>query len=392
MYPSIANELNGLFIHHQVSELVKQGCNIRVISAIPWVPFPLIFLSKKWLKYSKVPKRSFLEGVEVYYPRYLAFPRSLFFKSSGFRMFLGIKNLIEKIYESFKFDLIHVHVSLPDGYAGMRIAAKYKKPLILNIHGQDFQRIIFKNRRCREKVRQVTHFSRKTICVSSKLKNIGEQLLKIDKNKLIVINNGIDLNIITRCYDRKIYDEYKDKRLLLSISNLINIKGIDYNIRAMARLLKKHHNLIYFIIGDGKERYSLEKLAKDLNINSNVKFLGYLGYRKTMEYISICDVFSLPSWEEGFGVVYLEAMAHGKPVIACKDQGISDIIKDGENGLLIKPKNVEMLVEAIDFLISNPKKAQKIGDRGRKMVLNNYTWEKNVQKTIKIYNEVLGSN
>ena len=111
-----------------------------------------------------------------------------------------------------------------------------------------------------------------------------------------------------------------------------------------------------------------------------------------MQYLSICDVFSLPSWEEGFGVVYLEAMAYGKPVIACKNQGISDVVTDGETGLLVEPKDINTLINAIDFLLSNPEEAQKIGEKGRKLVLENYTWEKNAQKTIKIYNEVLGFN
>lgn len=84
-----------------------------------------------------------------------------------------------------------------------------------------------------------------------------------------------------------------------------------------------------------------------------------------MEYISICDIFSLPSWKEGFRVVYLEVMVHGKPVIACRGEGIDGIIRDKENGLLIKPKDIDNLAEAIDFLLSNLKKSKEIGQRAK---------------------------
>jgi len=82
-------------------------------------------------------------------------------------------------------------------------------------------------------------------------------------------------------------------------------------------------------------------------------------------------------------------MAHGKPVIACRGEGIEDVITDGEAGLLVKPKDVESLVEALDFLLSHPEEAQAMGERARTLVLENYTWEKNAEKTIKVYEEVL---
>jgi len=101
------------------------------------------------------------------------------------------------------------------------------------------------------------------------------------------------------------------------------------------------------------------------------------------------DIFSLLSWREGFGVVYLEAMAHGKPVIGCQGEGIEDVIAHGKNGLLVKPRDIDSLVEALDFLLSHPEEAKAMGERARKLVLENYTWEKNAEKTIKVYKEVL---
>jgi glycosyltransferase involved in cell wall biosynthesis len=129
----------------------------------------------------------------------------------------------------------------------------------------------------------------------------------------------------------------------------------------------------------------------NLGVDSQVEFIGRLSHEKVMKYMAEIEIFSLPSWLEGFGVVYLEAMAHGKPIIACQGEGIEDVITHGETGLLVEPKNVESLVEAIDFLLSNPEKAKSIGERARNLVLEKYTWEKNAEKTIEVYREVLNA-
>lgn len=131
MYPSTFNEINGIFVHQQVKELTKQGCKMKVISPIAWTPFPIKYLRKKWKAYSKIPKRINWDGVEVCYPRYVEFPKALFFASSGDRMYWGIKETVDKIYQEFSFDLIHAHVVLPDGWAGMKVAKKYKKLALL---------------------------------------------------------------------------------------------------------------------------------------------------------------------------------------------------------------------------------------------------------------------
>ena len=108
--------------------------------------------------------------------------------------------------------------------------------------------------------------------------------------------------------------------------------------------------------------------------------------------MAIADIFSLPSWREGIGNFYLEAMAQGKPIIACQGEGITDVIENNRTGLLVKPKDVKSVTTAIAFLLENPQKACEIRERAKKLVLKNYTWEKTVQNYIKIYEELLVNN
>jgi len=383
MYPSTFNEIGGIFVHKQVKALAAKGVEIQVISPVPWTPFPINYFKSKWKKYSEIPQKVIHEGIEVYYPRYLEFPKSLFFASSGIRMYKGIKKIIAKIYEDFKFDIIDSHVALPDGYAGMKIAKKYKRPLFVTIHGQDFQDSIFRDKKCRRNIERVVNFSTKTIVVSNKLKKIGEKYLQVNSNKIVVIPNGISVSDI---YGEKSknFQGYKEKKVILSVSHLIKTKGIDLNLKAIAKLKKKYPDIIYLIIGEGKEKKNLEALVNKLNLQNIVKFIGEIPHHKVMKYMAVCDIFSLPSWMEGFGVVYIEAMAHGKPVIGCQGEGIEDFVEHNKTGLLVKPRDVDSLAEALNFLLSNSNKARIIGKRACKFVLDNYTWEKKAEKILEI--------
>jgi glycosyltransferase involved in cell wall biosynthesis len=249
-------------------------------------------------------------------------------------MYLGIKELVAKIYQEFQFDLIHAHVALPDGYAGMKVAQKYKKSLIVTIHGQDFQQTIFKSKKCKRNIEKVINFSEKTIVVSKKLKKIGEKYLQVNNNKMIVVPNGINIDDIYT-EKSKISQEYHGRKIILSVSHLIKTKGIDLNLKVISKLKRKYPNIIYLIIGEGKEKKNLEDLVNKLNLQNIVKFIGEVSHHKVMKHMAACDIFSLPSWNEGFGVVYLEAMAHGKPVIGCQGEGIEDFVEDGKTGILV---------------------------------------------------------
>jgi len=389
MYPSTFNEVGGIFVHQQVQELQEQGCEVKVVSPVPWSPFPVKYLSKKWKRYSDIPDKMIWDGIDILYPRYLSFPRALFFAFSGQRMYRGIKNCVAKIYQEFRFDLIHAHVALPDGYAGVLLATKYHKPLVVTIHGRDFQHTVHRNAACRRAVSYVLNSASETICVSRKLQQLSIKSLGI-RDKLIVVPNGIEpQDVLSRPAE---FAKQQEKCLtLLSVSNLFQTKGVDLNLYALQRICKKYSELRYVLIGGGSEEKELRKLVKELGLERQVEFLGRQPHNRVMAYMAACDVFTLPSWNEGFGIVYLEAMANGKPVIGCQGEGIEDFVENGKTGMLVRPKDVDSLVEALDFLLSHPEEAKVMGERARKLVLKNYTWEKNAKKTIEVYKDVLNA-
>lgn len=381
MYPSTANSVLGIFVHKQVQKLISEGCKVKVICPVPYVP-KFFKISSKFKNYIEIPDTAVLDGVEIFYPRYIEFPKGLFLQYSGYFMYLGIKKLIKKIYKDFKFDVIHAHTAIPVGFAAMLLSNSYKTPFVVTIHGQDFQYTINKNHMCRKNVMRVLKNSNKVITVSNKLKNIIKT--KDISEKIVVINNGIN----PEEYVNNQESQFNKEEVILSVSSLIKTKGIDLNIKAMSILLKRYPNIKYYIIGDGEESKNLKKMVHDLGLTENVFFLGKLPHGEVIKYMSKCNIFSLPSWQEGFGIVYIEAMTNGVPVIGVKGQGIEDVIVHDENGFLIEPHNIEHLVKTIEYILTNKEKASIIGEEGKRSVLNEYTWLRNAQKTINIYKEI----
>ncbi|MBU5225738.1 glycosyltransferase [Clostridium senegalense] len=387
MYPNNYNENNGIFIHKQVKALKssKEDVNIKVISPIPYTPYILTLLSKKYKGYYNIPKKAIWEGVEVFYPRVVWLPKNLNFRSSGEILYKGIKKITSKLYKEFKFDLIHAHVALPDGYGAVMLNEHFNKPLLTTIHGQDMNYTVNLDENFKNKVVHVFEKSNKVIFVSNKLKREAENITG-KKNNYAVIPNGIELNDIVSKKSQSIYQEFHGKRYILVVGNLIKTKGIDYAIRAFSNIHNDYEDLNLVIIGRGIERESLEKLAFENGVADKVIFKGALPHNIVMEYMKNCYIFVLPSYKEGFGVVYIEAMAQGKLVIGCKGEGIEDVIEDFKDGILMEPRNLEDLTNKIKYVLENDSIRKDIERNAKIKVETKYTW---TQSANSLYSEYL---
>ena len=159
------------------------------------------------------------------------------------------------------------------------------------------------------------------ITVSRALQSYERKMLNIPENKIKVIYNGIDLpKLQEKQLDiRKEWGISSNDILVGTVARLIPSKGIDFLIRAVPKVLEKHSNVKFMIVGDGPEDGKLKKLAKEINCENYIIFTGYI------EYVWYCyrafDIFVLPSLSEGLGIAVLEAMVSGKPVIASNTGG-----------------------------------------------------------------------
>ena len=367
-------------VYEMVKEAIKQGYEIKVVCPLPWVPPFLRRFKKEWHNFAVVPRRMRWNGIETFYPRYVTFPKSLFLASAGTRMYYGIERVVLEIWSSFHFDIVHAHMGFPDGFAAMLVAQKYKRNLVVTIRGSD----MLKKGKAWRAIQRVCQQANKVLTPSPHLALRIKEQLGVEPT---IIPNGIDKKKVFTG-ESQLRQLYKGKTVVLSVARLLPSKGIDLTLRAIQTLKAEFPELHYIIVGDGPERQKLQQLAVDLGIRSSVEFVGWQPHEKTMEYMSICDIFCLPSWQETFGLVYLEAMAHGKPVIGCLGQGVDGIVTQGQTGMLVPPRDVESITCTLRYLLHNSTKRREIGQQAKRLVVENYTWEKSAQKLAAVYQEV----
>ena len=143
------------------------------------------------------------------------------------------------------------------------------------------------------------------------------------------------------------------------------------------------------IVGEGREKSNLMSLAYRLGIASRVLFLGRQPDTKLPSLYAIANVVALPSVtrREAFGIVLLEAMASGKPVVASAIPGVSELVEDGKTGFLVPPSNPPALAHALRSLLRDKRSAKTMGDNGRVLVKNKYNWDRITQEFLELYSE-----
>lgn len=165
---------------------------------------------------------------------------------------------------------------------------------------------------------------------------------------------------------------------LLTISRMNTAdsdKGIDHVITALPAVRAQVPDVNYVVVGDGTDRPRLEHLAAKHNVTDIVQFAGRVSDEQLHAYLHATDVFVLPSRKEGFGIVFLEAMAYGKPVVAGAHGGSPEVVADGETGILVRNGDQDALVEALTSLLLNPEMRRKMGDAGMHRVQTVFSYD-----------------
>lgn len=259
-----------------------------------------------------------------------------------------------------------------------------KKPYLVYAYGKDIS--VKKNS-------LLSRIWKKTLISFALKKSKGViTISQFSKTKLIELGvQNIKIEIVNPCIkEGKFYHsieegisikrryQLENRKVLLSVGRLVERKGYDYVIKSLPLVLKQIPNTTYLIVGSGTEKGQLCQLVNSLKLEENVVFTGYAPDNQLNSYYNACDIFIMPSRElpgdvEGFGIVYLEANACGKPVIGGKTGGIRDAIIDRETGLLVNPYDIKEISSAIIRLLSDTKFAEKLGEQGFKRVKDNFS-------------------
>jgi phosphatidylinositol alpha-1,6-mannosyltransferase len=166
---------------------------------------------------------------------------------------------------------------------------------------------------------------------------------------------------------------------------------MDTLISALPRLLHEWTDLQLVAVGEGDDQAWLEQLAEGCGVRRHVHFFSGLTYSELAACYSACEIFALPSSGEGFGLVYLEAMARGKPVIGGSHGGAPEVIDDGRTGYLVQHGDAPQLATSIETLLANPDLAREMGARGRERVNRDFKFSVFAKSLKKIFRELCES-
>ncbi|MBD2297079.1 glycosyltransferase [Nostoc sp. FACHB-190] len=395
MFPNSHQPNSGCFVAEQVKALRElEGLDVRVVSGQPFwcnTKNPVKF-AKLLLQYGKALRSTnwFLhEGTPTLFVPYLVGKPLFPFRFHGFTYKLAIALLAKRIHKVFNFDLVHAHTSYLDGFAGLHLARQYKKPLVITEHTNPFSYLTSK-----QIIKQITknslHNANMVIGVSQSLtQEIINFLSDSSGYKINTISNGVDINLfhITELQSRNISN--KKVLRLLCVTALEEYKNIFCLLKSFQLLREtlKQIDVKLTVVGGGSLEESIADWIAQNGLNDYISLLGRQSRYEVAKLMrEDCDILVLPSRSETFGVVVIEALASGKPVVSTRCGGPESIITEPYLGELCENDNPLALALAIEKVWSNIEKypAQII----RQFVVDNYSFERLADNLIKLYQNI----
>jgi glycosyltransferase involved in cell wall biosynthesis len=362
-YPFIGGVEN--YVYYLSKELVKLGHDITVICANEPV-------SKK---------QEAIDGIEIKRLSY-------FGKIANTNITPQLPFALSKE----EFDVIHTHVPTPWSADWSNVISKFKKkPLVVTYHndiiGDGIANYIagFYNSTALKSLLGKAD----KIIITQPNYMYSSPYLGNYKDKIEVIPNGVDVDKFKPINIKK---EENSIFFLSLLDEFHKYKGLDYLLNALKIVKLEIEDVKLIVGGKGKLLDYYRSMVNEMGLGDNVEFHGFIPDEKIVEYYSKCSVFILPSIsskQEGFGIVALEALACETPVISTEIVGVAADVKESNSGIIVPPKDVDKLADAILKILSNKESSFKMGINGRKLVEEKYTWASIAKMAEKVYRELI---
>ena len=366
------NLINSKFVKTQVNALKDSFDNVYVIAVLSY-----------YYKFTDIGKYCHdyeYDNVHVYFPYKFFIPLRFTRKFLIDFRYKAVIDVIEK--NNLKFDLVHGHMTQPSGLICMKLHEKFHVPYVLTIHenGLWFADEI-----------KLGHYS-----IIDSWKN-ADALIRVNKNDIPLLKEWNENSYyIPNIYSPKYYPiekDYcreklgisKDAYIIFSLGNLIVRKGFNYLIEAVSLLNDTEKEMYCYIGGKGKEEKHLLELISQLHMDRYVHLIGRISDEEVKLWMNAADIFVLPSLNESFGVVNIEAMACGTPVISTNAGGVPSIICDSKYGLMAEPGDVSDLIRCITEAYGT-KWDEKII---REYVENTYSQKAVAKQLLDIYDSIM---
>lgn len=340
--------------------------------------FPLQQL-KRFSSIYKIDKTGLPRNVQIFQTPVKYFPTNKGYENIGQKHLDSVNKLIRD--RNIAFDLVHAHFTWSSGYVGAKLKEQYNIPFIVTAHGYDIYDLPFRDAAWREKIEYVLNTADSIITVSNSNR---EYISKLDVDTAVhVIPNGFKGDLFyarNKSECRRALGLPLDQTILLTVGNLESVKGHRYLIDAVGAICKDRNDVICVIVGMGKEIQTLWNQVRSAGLEKKVLLAGGKNHVEIPLWINACDLFILPSLNEGNPTVMFEALGCGKPFIGTKVGGVPEVITSSEYGLLVEPANVDDLADKLLQGLEKGWDKERILDYAEQ-----FTWEKISNEIVKLY-------
>jgi len=304
--------------------------------------------------------------------------------------------IASKIFNNEKIDIITTQDPLLTGLLGYILKKRYCVPLNVQIHADYLDNKFWLNK---SKIAHFLNILGKFIVkradsirvVSSKIKNYLEKCLLIPSNKIFIIPVFVNINKFIEYNPLYIikqkYSDYEN--IILFVGRLAEQKNIPNLLKAIPNVITKFPKTLFLIVGEGKEIKKLENMIDTFNIKKNVKFEGLVDNNNLLEYYYSCDLLVLPSYYEGWGLVAIEALACGKPVVMTDVGCANEIVINEKTGYVVPINDSKALAQKIIYLLENPELRKEMGKNGKELIKETQDIHKNAYKYRELYEKTI---
>lgn len=295
---------------------------------------------------------------------------------------------LEKAVSDFQPEVIVCGKALFEGRAAYRIFKKTGIPYVVMTYGMEIN-MWLKIRKIKRDLLNVLENAQSVFVINEYTKNrlVKELTAKgiVDcKNKFVKMYPGVDSYYAQPSGDtKKLREELgvEGKKVIVTVCRIVYRKGIDVVIKAMKEIKKDVPNVFYLVLGDGPEKDSFEKLAREIGVDDSVKFLGKVSREKIRAVFNISDLFVLTPRDvngdmEGFGIVYLESAIAGLCVVGSKSGGVPEAVINAQTGLLANENDVSDTAEKIIKLLKDDVLRQSLANNARARAVTDFSWQK----------------
>ncbi|HDN51270.1 MAG TPA: glycosyltransferase family 4 protein [Thermoplasmatales archaeon] len=328
-------------------------------------------------------KRNERKGNVIYYRARTFAP----YPDYRFPSFLSIfTTRTRKMVEEIQPDILHSHSPGMMGIHAVVASHKCGIPLVFTYHTfvDESVYLLFKNEKMQHLAKQLFYvwlrwYFRRCSCVIAPSRYVAQRIAALCEKEVHVVPTGIEVEAFEGGNGKRVRERYGSKKIILHVGRMVKEKNIDLLIEAAPHVLERE-DAVFILTGKGPAKDYFEQQVRERGLDEYFVFTGFVSDGELLDYYRAADVFAFPSTYETQGIVALEAMAAGVPVVAARAKALPEFIRDGENGYLASPTDAREFAEKIIAAMND----EDVGERAREFVAQ-YHIKKMAERLVEVY-------